>query len=81
MGETHARAGGEYIAVLMSRDGLTRVIKMMGAQPPQEIKLPLAPPYTKVDVSPVTAGEHRTYRLAGTDEAFGMPAYRFLESI
>lgn len=80
--EMHARAGGEFIAVLMSRDGLTKVVKLMGSTPPENMVLPMAPPFTAIDLRTHTYGEHRTYRITTERaEMFGMPTYRYLETI
>lgn len=86
---TTARAGGEYIAFLMTRCGCTRVVKMTGANPPQRIHLPMVSRMNEVSPiiqpgdAPVPSRNQnvRTFVLnEGAQEGlFGMTAFQYLE--
>ena len=84
-----ARAGGEYIAFLMTRCGCTRVVKMTGATPPQRIHLPMVSRladsspiiHPNADVPPSQNENVRTFMLnqGAEEELFGMAAFQYLE--
>lgn len=86
---TTARAGGEYIAFLMTRCGCTRVVKMTGANPPQRIHLPMVSrvsevsPIIQSSEAPVPSRNNnvRTFVLneGAQEELFGMTAFQYLE--
>lgn len=86
---TTARAGGEYIAFLMTRCGCTRVVKMTGANPPQRIHLPMVSRTTEEsriivpndDLPPSRNDNVRTFVLneGAQEELFGMDAFQYLE--
>lgn len=87
---TTARAGGEYIAFLMTRCGCTRVMKMTGANPPQRIHLPMVrrmsevSPLVTASGAPIVPSQDenvRTFVLneGAQEELFGMDAFQYLE--
>ena len=87
MAKTTVRAGGEYVASLLTRCGCTKVLKMTGANPPPRIRIPMVSRMSQL-VDPngaalTTTGDVRTFVLneGAQEECFGMPAFQYLEEL